>query len=209
MRAFKVFFMVVFVGMVSISSFGEVQFYLFGRGNFVGETGSAADYVEGENDFPVASAYRTYGGGFGLTFGKGVFIGLEGHYNLSGKVTLTDTSDEDTVEINTYKSASGYVTLGFCLVRNRYVRFYVNGGGGIRQIMEELETKTYVSEMGYETLIEPPEKKSHFAGFGGAGLEIYFSRSGGLFAGGRYLVYTVEGESRTMLVVLAGFVVRY
>jgi hypothetical protein len=193
--------------LLSTLAYGDSQFYVFGKGNFIGSSGSRDDYLEGENEFPLVSAYKNYGVGFGLAFGKLVFAGIEGHYNLSGKATLTDTSDDDTLEINTYKYVSGIFTLGVNLVRNNALRLYINGGGGVRYILDA-ERQTYTSELGFAVEIEPPEKEFLLEAFGGAGLELYVSQSTGLFFNGRYS-YVDFDDPQMAIVVLAGLVYRF
>lgn len=186
-------------------AFSETDLYLFGRCNFVRTTGSASDYQEGVNDFPIASSHQNYGLGLGLVldYGGG-FIGLEAHYNLSSKTTLTDPSDDDTVEIDTYKNYSGYLVFGLNLVRSRSADFFLNSGIGV-VYSPDAETKTYTSHLGYETEIEPPEKKYPFSGFGGIGLRLKLSSSTAVLFSGRYLYIALE-EPQTMYVVIAGFV---
>jgi len=192
--------------MVSTIAYSETRFYLFGRGNYVNSAGAEADYREGENDFPIMSSHQTYGAGFGLTFGSTAFIGIEGHYNLSGKATLTDPSDDDTVEIDTYKYASALLTIGFNIIRKQSVRFYVSGGGGVSYTLDA-KTKTYTSQLGYETRIETPEKKYPLTGFGGFGFEFFFSQSAGIILSGRYIYIDLD-EPQTVFVGLAGIVFR-
>jgi len=207
MKTLKVISILGCLVLLSTLAYGDSHFYVFGKGNFIGSSGSSDDYVEGENEFPIVSAYKNYGVGFGLTFGKVVFAGIEGHYNLSGKVTLTDPSDDDTVEVNTYKYASGIFTLGVNIVRNQTVRLYINGGGGVRYNLDA-ETQAYTSELGYEVEIEPSEKKYLLEAFGGVGLELYLSQTTGLFFNGRYSYVDFE-DPQMAIVVLAGLVYRF
>lgn len=193
--------------LLSSLAYGDSHFYVFGKGNFIGSSGSADDYLEGENEFPLVSAYKNFGAGFGLAFGKVVFAGFEGHYNLSGKATLTDSSDGDTLEVNTYRYASGLFTLGVNLVRNQTVRLFINGGGGVRYNLDA-ETKTYTSELGFGVIIEPPEKEFLFEAFGGLGFDLYLSRTTGLFFNGRYSYVNFE-DPQMAVVVLAGLVYRF
>lgn len=193
--------------VVSTLAYSDSRFYVFGRGNFIGSSGSADDYAEGENEFPLVSPYQNFGAGFGLTFGKMVFAGIEGHYNLSGKATLTDPSDSDTVDIKTYKYVSALFTLGANVVRNQTIRLYISGGGGVRYNLDA-ESQTYTSELGFETKIDPPEKKVFLEAFGGIGLEFYVSQSTGLFLNGRYSYVNFEDPLMTV-VVLAGVVYRF
>ncbi len=202
----------IFYGLflVSVFAYSETQFHLFGKGNFLSASGTASDYVEGENDFPITASHQNYGIGFGLTFGQAIFIGFEGHYNFSGKATQTDPSDGDTVEIDTYKYALGLVTLGFSVVRNRLMKIYLNGGGGFCRYLDT-ETKSYVSRLGYETIVEPPDprKKSFPAGFGGFGLDLYLSQSSGIMLGVRYLYIATPDEPQIIYTALAGFIFRF
>lgn len=207
MKTLKVISILGCLVLLSTLAYGDSVFYVFGKGNFIGSSGSSDDYVEGENEFPIVSAYKNYGVGFGLTFGKVVFAGIEGYYNLSGKVTLTDPSDDDTVEVNTYKYASGIFTLGVNIVRNQTVRLYINGGGGVRYNLDA-ETQAYTSELGYEVEIEPSEKKYLLEAFGGVGLELYLSQTTGLFFNGRYSYVDFE-DPQMAIVVLAGLVYRF
>lgn len=207
MKKLKVISILGCLVLLSTLAYGDSHFYVFGKGNFIGSSGSRDDYLEGENEFPLVSAYKNFGAGFGLTFGKLVFAGIEGHYNLSGKATLTDPSDDDTLEINTYKYLSGIFTLGVNLVRNNTMRLYINGGGGVRYNLDA-ETQTYISELGFGVEIEPPEKKYLLEAFGGAGLELYVSQSTGLFFNGRYS-YVDFDDPQMAIVVLAGLVYRF
>ena len=207
MKTLKVISILGCLVLLSTLAYGDSHFYVFGKGNFIGSSGSSDDYVEGENEFPIVSAYKNYGVGFGLTFGKVVFAGIEGHYNLSGKATLTDPSDNDTVDVNTYKYASGIFTLGVNIVRNQTVRLYINGGVGVRYNLDA-ETQAYTSELGYEVEIEPPEKEFLLEAFGGLGLELYLSHMTGLFFNGRYSYVDLD-DPQMAIVVLAGLVYRF
>jgi hypothetical protein len=161
----------------------------------------------GVNEFPLVSSYQNYGFGLGLTFGKTLFAGIEGHYNLSGKVTLTDPVDPDTVEVNTYKYLSGIFTLGVNFVKSQSIRLYINGGAGARYTLAS-ETVSYISEQGFDVEIDPPEKKFLLEAFGGLGIEVYFSKSSGLLLNGRYSYVKAE-DSQFSFVILAGLVHRF
>jgi len=193
--------------LLSTLAYGDSHFYVFGKGNFIGSSGSSDDYLEGVNEFPLVSAYKNFGVGFGLTFGKVVFAGFEGHYNLSGKAKLTDPSDDDTLDINTYRYASGLFTLGVNIMRNQTVRLFINGGGGVRYNLNA-ERQTYTSELGFGVEIEPPEKEFLLEAFGGLGFELYISQSTGLFFNGRYSYVDFE-DAQMAVVVLAGLVYRF
>jgi hypothetical protein len=208
MRPLKVLGIVFGIVLVVSPAFSDSRFSVFGKVNFIAATGLESDYEVGVNEFPFVSAYQNLGIGFGLTFGKTFFAGIEGHYNLSGKVTLAGPPvDPDTVEVDTFKYASGLFVFGFNLVNNQRVRVYLNGGGGVRYNLED-EIKSYVSENGYLTEVDPPDKRYILEGFGGAGLEIYLSKNSGIMLSGRYVYVELE-EPQKAMVVLAGIVYRF
>lgn len=207
MKALRILLTLVCLVFVSTLAYSDSRFCIFGKANFFSSSGSVDDYVVGVNEFPLVSSYQNYGLGFSLTFGKTLFAGIEGHYNLSGKVTLTDPVDPDTVEVNTYKYASGIFTLGVNFVRSQSIRLYINGGGGVRYTLAS-ETMSYISDQGYIVEIDPPEKKFLLEAFGGLGIEVYFSRSTGVLLSGRYSYVDAE-DSQFSFVVLAGIVHRF
>lgn len=187
--------------------YGDINFYLFGKSNFVMASGSEDDYEPGENDFPMASSFNNFGFGLGVIIdSKKVFFGLEAHYTLSGKTTLTDPSDDDKVDVDTYKHISGFLTIGFNLVHKPSLRLFINGGGGVSYVLDA-EMKTYTSQLGFETQIEPP-KKYPIAVFGGIGAVMNFSPSLGLWFNGRYQ-YLALDVPESAVVVLAGLVVSF
>jgi len=203
MKYYKVILVLILILSLTNFVYSKTDLYLFGKGNFMNSSGSETDYKAGENDFPLASSYNTMGFGLGVTTGsRVVFFGLETHYNLKGKTTLTDTSDNDKVKIKTYKYISGFLTVGFNFIKNSTLRCFVNGGAGVSHSMDA-EVKTYMSQFGYETLIEPPDQKYPFTAFGGIGLGINISQSLGLFVNGRYQ-YMAKDQSQTSIITLLG-----
>ncbi len=202
MKLLKLMLIPIFCLALTTWGYGAVQFYTFGKANF----NNALDtgYEAGANDFSTQAAYSTYGTGCGLTAGSRIFFGLEIHYNLNGTATLTDPSDNDTVVIDTYKYASGFLTLGLNIVQSTGFRLYIQGGGGIAYGIE-IKTKTYTSSLGFETIIEPPKKKTPIVGFGGLGLEVYFSRGIALMVQGRYQ-YLASDDAQSAVVAMGGLV---
>ena len=79
MRSLKVIGIVFGVVLMASSAFSDSQFSVFGKVNFIAATGLESDYEVGVNEFPLVSAYQNMGIGFGLTFGKNLFAGIEGH----------------------------------------------------------------------------------------------------------------------------------
>jgi len=205
MKSVKVFLLFFLFFISTNAGFSRTDFYLFGKGNFIGAAGSKGDYKEGENDFPVASSFNTLGFGAGLTTQiHPVFFGLEAHYNLGGKTTLTDTSDNDTVKINTYEYASGFLLFGVYLVRSHKFCLFLNTGAGISHAVRA-KMERYVSAYGYETEIEPPEKQYPFTAFGGVGLKIYINSAFSILVNPRYQ-YMNQNPSQSALSITAGMI---
>lgn len=205
MKCLKIFLLIFLFFSSENIGLSQTDFYLFGKGNFVGSTGSKQDYVEGENDFPLASSFSTLGFGLGITTSiEPVFLGMEAHYNLGGKTTLTDTSDNDKVKINTYEYASGFFIFGVHILQNRQLSLFINTGTGISYAVNA-KMKKYVSEYGYETEIEPPEKKYPLTVFGGIGLKIDINPDFGIIMNTRYQ-YMDQNQPQSSLCVTAGMV---
>lgn len=203
MRYVKSIFLIVLFVLASTYVFSDTNLYLFGKGNFKFSAGSEDDYIEGENDFPMSSNFKTLGFGFGLTGGSRiVFFGLEAQYNLSGTTTLTDPSDDDTVDIDTYTYATALLQIGFNIFQNSNLRFYINGGGGVSFAIGA-ETKNYITRLGYDAEIDVPDKKYPITAFGGAGLVLKFSSSMGVLFSGRFQ-YMALDEPLMSVIVLAG-----
>jgi len=205
MKCLRVF-LLIFLFFTSVNiGFSQTDFYLFGKGNFVRSAGSEQDYKEGENDFPLSSSFNTLGFGLGITTTiDPVFFGIEAHYNLGGKTTLTDTSDNDQVKINTYEYASGFFIFGVHLLRSRPLSLFIKTGTGISYAVNA-KMERYVSEYGYETEIEPPEKKYPLTVFGGIGFKIEINSSFGIIMNTRYQ-YLDQKQPQSSLCVTAGMV---
>ncbi len=202
-KIFGIFAILIF--FFSVKAYSKTGLFIFGAMNFINSSGSASDYKEGENDFPIKNAHRTNGFGFGVSFplSKNFFIGFEGHYSLGGRATLEDPSDNDSVEIDTYKNSSLFLTLGFDVFKSRNFNLFLNGGAGLNLILEK-ETKIYTSKLGYETQILLPKSKNSLAGFGGIGILYKMNNSIGFLLNSRYLYISYEDNPENGLEILAG-----
>jgi len=190
--------------LISTLVYSEVNICLFGKVNFYNSAGNESDYGEG-NDFPIVSSHQNFGFGVGFTYRIAkAFIGFEGHYNSSGKCRLEDPSDGDSVEINSFQNFSGFLTIGYTIIRSQSVRLFITGGGGVGYTLGA-ENRTYVSQFGYDTIIAPPERKYPLTGFGGASLEWDFTPSTSFLFGVRYLYIDFE-RPQTGFFTLAGIV---
>jgi len=205
MKFFKILFTLFILFYSANFGFSDTDFYFFGKANYIGKTGTKQDYKEGENDFPVASDFSTTGFGIGLTTSLDpVFFGCEVHYNLAGKTTLTDTSDNDTVKINTYEYASGFFLFGIHLLRNNRFSLFTSAGLGISYALNTT-MKTYISEYGYETEIEPPENRYPLTAFVGIGLKYFFNPILGILMNTRYQ-YMNQDKPQSSFCVTAGLI---
>jgi hypothetical protein len=155
----------------------------------------------------MASSFNNFGFGLGLMIdSKKVFYGLEAHYTFGATTTLTDPSDDDKVDVDTYEHISGLLMIGFNLVHKPTLRLFINGGGGVSFVLDA-EMKTYTSQLGFETQIEPP-KKYPITVFVGMGTVINLSPSLGLWLNGRYQYLALDVPESTV-VLLAGLVVSF
>jgi hypothetical protein len=195
--------LIFFLGAGVTSLAGATRIYVFGQGLFFYSSGSEGDYIPGKNDFPSASPHQSCGPGFRITAGNERFyLGLEGQYHFSSAVTLTDPSDGDTVAIDTYPHLAGYVLAGMNMIQTESIRVFVNAGGGVVHALN-VENRKYTSDFGYETLIDPPDSKSPFGGFGGLGADFRINSQIGLFLEGRYQ-YIDSDQPQTLLSLSAG-----
>jgi hypothetical protein len=206
MKILRIILVSVLLMCLTSFAFSKSSLFLFGLGNFFQDV--EGTYEEGVNDFANTSSYQVYGFGLGIMSSseKTVYTGVEVHYNLQGKVTLTDPSDDDTVEIDTYKNITGLLVLGINIVKSSVIRVFVNGGGGGKYMLSA-EEQTFTSSLGYETIIEVPEKKFSLMAFGGGGVIFMFSESIGAFASGRYIHVFKSDEndvSKSSIMALGG-----
>ncbi len=211
MKIIKIFsFIIVLLAFVSANSFAKGDILIFGTMNFINSSGSASDYKEGENDFPIKNSHQTNGFGLGISFPiiKNLSIGFEGHYNLRSKATLQDPSDNDTVEIDTYKNSSLFLTLGLSFLNTKNISIFLNGGGGINFLMEN-DTKFYTSKLGYETQILPPKGRTNLTGFGGVGIMVKMNSKIGILANARYIYISYEDNPENGFQIMGGLNIRF
>lgn len=182
--------------------------------NFFPGSGSAADYVVGENEFPLTDAHSSFG--FGLAFNtrlsSPVCCGIEAGCNFKSKTVIRDPSDNDSVEIDTYQYILAFATLGYrfpeqTLWGNK-ISFFARCGAGIYYLPGELATETYTTANNYTLEIEPAGRKVGFAGFLGVGSEINLYRNLWLVLAGRYLLIGSE-EPQGAVVGYAGLKITF
>lgn len=168
--------------------------HFFGGMNRVFEYGCDCDYVLGENDFPVTPSHST--GSVGMSFGyfiaKGLALELDARYHTNAKVTLTDPSDGDRVNIDTAKHYAVTANVMYQFLQGS-VRPYVLAGAGI-DTMVDVETKILLTEFDFEFELKEPEEKTEFMFNLGGGVEIQLSRSLGIRLDARYVDIPKGGD---------------
>lgn len=205
---YKIRFFILGVLLFSFSAtclFSSIKIYLLGKMNLVRAAGSESDYEVGVNEFPLAAAHTTYGFGAGVSSDYGaMFFGFETHFNFGGTATLTDPSDNDTVDIDTYKYISGLFIVGLNIVHTSQLRLFIQGGGGVNYTLNA-QSKLYTSRENYETQIDPPDNRFPISALGGAGIELDFSDRVGLMFISRY-EYLALDQPQSKISVLMGLI---
>lgn len=168
--------------------------------------GTTADYVPGQNDFPVTPGHGPLLLGIGGALRWGRFgIEIEGRYTLAASVVLTDPADGDTVSIQTLPHASGTVSLVYSPFGGR-LRPYLEAGGGLDVVFAK--DATYTTRNGYVLDVPAPAAKDRFDPevHAGAGVFFDFSRGFGLRLDGRY-VWVLDKPAAVRSLQFAGGVV--
>jgi opacity protein-like surface antigen len=168
--------------------------HVFGGLNAVFEYGSDNDYVQGGNDFPVTPAHTTASAGvsFGYFVLQGLALELDARYHPSTGVTLTDPSDEDTVDIDTAKHYTVTANLMYQFLQGS-VRPYVLAGAGI-DTMVDVGTTLLETEYGFEFELKEPDEKTEFMFNIGGGVEILLTGSLGIRVDARYVDIPKGGD---------------
>jgi hypothetical protein len=104
--------------------------------------GTAADYVPGENDFPVTPAHTA--AMTGLAFGRaaGLFLfELDARWTFPRSVVLKDPSDGDSAPIKTTAHVTAVLNALYSPFRGAW-RPYVEAGGGVDVVLARSEVVT-------------------------------------------------------------------
>ena len=178
------------LGVFSVSASGQarrVELSILSGINRHFSYGSPADYILGQNDFPVTPVHGPLLFGLGCALRWGRFgIEFEGRYTAAASVVLTDPVDGDTVDIKTLAHLAGTVSLVYSPFAGR-LRPYVEAGGGLDVVFAK--DAAYTTRNGYVLDIPAPAPKDRFDPevHAGAGLFVDFSRGFGLRLDGRYV----------------------
>jgi hypothetical protein len=104
--------------------------------------GSAAEYVRGENDFPVTPAHAAAMAGFSFGRVSGPFLfELEARWTLPRAVVLNDPSDGDSVSVSTAAHVSMVLNALVSPLHGTW-RPFVEAGGGVEAVLVRSETVT-------------------------------------------------------------------
>jgi opacity protein-like surface antigen len=201
-----IFFVVLLLAGISYSA----ELTLFGTYHSFFASGSAADYVVGENEFPITDSHGCFG--LGLSFenriNASLSYGIEAGYNVESTVLVRDPSDNDSVEIATYQHILVFGTLGYRFlerfIAGNKITCFVRAGAGIYYVPGTLSTETYTTAHNYIIEIEPTDKRTGFAGIAGAGVQITLYRNFGIVLSGRYL-YIASQQKQSAIVGRFGF----
>jgi len=198
------------VAAIGQAQSGKVQITAFYGVNQHYEYGSVEDFESGYNHFPVMPAHspRNFGGSFAYFFTR--WFGLEYDMRSTGRteVTLTDPSDGDKLTIQTPKHLS--ITLNVLLepLRGR-ISPYVLFGGGINRV--QAVDETYISEYGYEVIMQTPSEDSRVDVLvqAGAGVNALVYKYFGLRADVRYMVVFDDPYEVRSLNATLGLIARF
>jgi hypothetical protein len=104
--------------------------------------GTTAEYVRGENDFPVTPAHSAAMAGFSFGRVSGPFLfELEARWTLPGTVVLKDPSDGDSVSVSTAAHISMVLNALYSPFHGAW-RPFVEAGGGTDIFLSRSETVT-------------------------------------------------------------------
>lgn len=206
----SILMMVYVTGFAAAKTAGEkrLQLSILAGIHKVSGYGSQADYIAGENDFPVMPSHRpsSLGMSFAYSLTKKAAFELSGRYYFSSKVTLEDPSDQDTVEINSARHFSVTANFIYRLSVKTFSPFLVVGGG-IDNLLAKDET--YISEYGYEIEFLAPEKKTDLVFNLGGGIQYSFSSGFGMVLDIRYVMVFDKPSNVKSLNLMAGIFIKF
>lgn len=207
-KALLLILIVTFLTFLQFAGGQEFQLYFAGGINYLFEYGSEDDYAPGENDFPVTPAHTSpwFGLGFSYFFTDALGIEVDGRYYLSSKVTLTDPSDDDTVEYTTGKHLSMTLNLVYRCKRGSLMPYVVIGGGIDKLFAED---KTSTSAYGYEIEFTTPDKTLDPMANIGGGIQYLFRPNAGARVDVRYMIIFAKPERVSSLNLMVGVFIRF
>ncbi len=161
-----ILFLLLFLGAVQAKA-QKGQLSVFGGWSRVFTSGSEADYIHGENDFPITPAHSPLQLGIALGINFNDQIGLELDYRtfFSSQLTLVDPSDLDTVEVDSSRHYALTMNVVYRVLEGRLSPYILVGGGFDKLTAED---ELYRSEFGFVIEFSAPDKKTNgMANLGG------------------------------------------
>jgi hypothetical protein len=177
----------VHAGLFAAAQERRLELSILGGVNSHFAYGSASDYALGTNDFPITPVHTSPAFGLGLAYRAGRWgFELDVRATLAAKVLMSDPSDGDAVEIDTYPHLAAGLNVFFQPWTGR-IRPYLLAGGGVDAVFAR--DRSYTSRFGYAIAVSAPRGKDRFDPevHTGGGLFIDFSRSLGLRIEARYV----------------------
>lgn len=142
------------------------------------EMGSDADYLPGENDFPVTPSHLGFGVGMGFIFdvSKTVSLQVSADYVLGAEVKKIDPSDSEFFIYKTYNTVN-FLAGGMLKLSGSKIRPFLSAGGGLCMLMPYDDREDSASA-GSIIIIEAPEKKTYPMFMVGGGVLIGLKTTG-------------------------------
>ena len=181
----------------------KYQISLFVGMNHIFPYGSEADYVLGENDFPMTPSHTppNLGASFALYLKDNIALELDWRYTLSSELTLVDPSDQDEVEIDSTKRHT--ITLNFVYrFLQGNLRPYIILGVGLDKILAKDQTST--TKYGFEVDFLAPDKTIDPLANIGAGVQFFVRPNIGIRLDLRYVMIFSEPDNLSGLNGVAG-----
>ena len=176
---------------------------------FITAYGSALDYQSGENDFPVTPKHSVFAPGLSLRCLFSPRFGIEaaGVYYPKSKLTLTDPSDGDIVEMTAAAHVEVTANIVFFAVRSDALGVYFVLGGGLDKISPRQETVR--SANGWDVLFATPDKTTDPLILAGIGAESDLSGSFGLKGDFRYRILLASPDHIKSMSFSLGLFLRF
>lgn len=173
------------------------------------EYGAVDDYVPGENSFPVMPAHTpsSFGLSFAYFFNQSLGLEVDGRISSSSRLTLTDPSDMDTVEVDTARHLSLTFNVLYQMLIGRF-NPYIAAGAGFDRL--SAEDQILESAYGYEiVMLAPPEdERVDFIIGAGAGMNYFIFKNVGLRLDIRYFIIFDDPQNVRTVSLKAGLCFR-
>jgi len=200
--------MVILMTGIDAESF-KTHITLTGGINHHFEYGSVDDYSPGENSFPVMPAHTpsSIGLSFAYFFTRSIGLEVDGGISSSSRVTLTDPSDMDTVEVETAKHLSLTFNVLYQMQVGKFNPYLTVGAGFDRLSAED---QILESAYGYEIIMLAPaeDERLDFTIGAGGGMNYFIFKNVGLRLDVRYFIIFDDPQNVKTVSLKAGLCFR-